>query len=131
MFLLTRMKLLDQQTQWSEISLLLTNDTGIRPLKKAYFDLDEATDVLSVRYDLLPGETECTGEIIVNVQRAVDLGPTHGGSSHELALYLAHGCDHLCGEDDATEDGHKQMRQRELQWLKTAGDDGLIDGLIE
>lgn len=35
----------------------------------------------------------------------------------ELALYLAHGFDHLAGSDDATAAGYRAMRRRELRWL--------------
>ena len=35
----------------------------------------------------------------------------------ELALYLAHGFDHLAGSDDAASAGYRAMRRRELRWL--------------
>ena len=39
-------------------------------------------------------------------------------ADRELALYLAHGCDHLTGADDATPAGRARMRRRELGWLR-------------
>ena len=35
----------------------------------------------------------------------------------ELALYLAHGFDHLAGSEDAAAAGYRAMRRRELRWL--------------
>ena len=122
---------MDPQTQWAEISILFTDNPGIQALKKAYFNLDEVTDVISVRYERLPGETGYTGEIIVNVQRALEVGPSHQSADHELALYLAHGCDHLCGEDDSTPEEKRRMRARETRWLKAADQQELLNGLIK
>ena len=35
----------------------------------------------------------------------------------ELALYIAHGCDHLTDAEDSSEEGFRSMRSRELAWL--------------
>lgn len=62
-----------------------------------------------------------SAEVFVNVERAVLLGESSKkwSASKELALYIAHGCDHLItGEDDAQADERKRMRGRELRWLK-------------
>lgn len=62
-----------------------------------------------------------TAEIFVNVERAAQVRPCSRkwNASRELALYIAHGCDHLIsGEDDARDDERKRMRARELRWLR-------------
>jgi ssRNA-specific RNase YbeY (16S rRNA maturation enzyme) len=78
------------------------------------------------------------GEIVVNVERAAEAGPGHwprtrgdrSAIARELALYIAHGCDHLCGADDASRVDRLRMRRRELRWLRAAERDGCLRGLI-
>jgi len=94
--------------------------------------------VLSFRYDAIPGEPAgYSGELVINAQLAAEEGaqrPTSGGRAwgppYELALYLAHGCDHLVGYDDGDAAGSRRMRRRELTWLKTDEIRGLVEGLV-
>lgn len=116
---------------WSELSLVLTDDRGITELNRTYFNKNESTDVISFAYDPMPGDSAGhTGEVIVNVQCAVREGPTQADASHELALYIAHGCQHLTGASDHTPELRAAMRQQENEWLAQADEEGLIDGLI-
>jgi rRNA maturation RNase YbeY len=113
---------LTPRSDWRLVSVLLTDDCGIRLLKQTHFGIHEVTDVISLRYDPIPGETGgCTGEVIVNAQRASELKENRAWNANkELALYIAHGCDHLSGADDHTRAGRTAMRRRELDWLKKA-----------
>ena len=123
--LMQRAALLDPETEWLEISALLTDDEGIRRLNEAHLDRPDTTDVLSFLYNPMPGDDEkWSGELVVNVQRAMAEGArTDGrrrrpwGPSLELALYLAHGIDHLTGATDTTGSDRRRMRRRELRWL--------------
>jgi len=108
--------------QWGEVSVVLVDDAGSRAINKAYLGHDYPTDVISFNFDPIPGDpaTGTCGEIVVNLSQAHRLGRRYGGVPHELALYLAHGCDHLAGEDDATPAQRQKMRRRELRWLREA-----------
>ena len=109
---------------------MLTDDALITRVNKKYFDKSDVTDVISFRYDPMPGEDAgYSGEIVVNVQQA-RRNPRCGDESRELALYIAHGCDHLSGESDLTPQGYRRMRRRELRWLKQARECGLTEDLI-
>ncbi len=113
---------LSPKLKWSEISVVLMNDEQIRECKTKLFDIREITDVISLRYNPMPGENNLySGEIFVNIQRAI----THSAkikqrwtASKELSLYLAHGCDHLMDSTDYDKQGYLRMRRRELNWLK-------------
>ena len=114
-------------TQWSAVSLVLTDNAGIRRIKSKYMHIAEVTDVIAFRYASLPGETDSAwGDVFVNVQRAAEYTLTSGNRSRELALYIAHGCDHLAGEVDDSPAAYARMRRRELRWLKNAASDGLL-----
>jgi probable rRNA maturation factor len=113
-----------------EISLVLVNDRGIRAINRQHLDHDTATDVISFRLPAMPGmEAGLTGEVVVNVERAVTRAPR--APERELALYIAHGCDHLADERDDEEAGRRQMRRRELRWLQDAHAAALIEGILE
>ena len=101
--------------------MIITDDAGIEPFNRAIMKHAGTTDVITQRYESLPGEPAgLLGEVIVNVERAWQVGDARRGwsASHELALYLAHGCDHLNDEDDTTPAGRQRMRRRELRWLR-------------
>ncbi|MGQ9660817.1 MAG: rRNA maturation RNAse YbeY, partial [Kiritimatiellia bacterium] len=93
------------------------------------------TDVLAFHY-VVPSRAADShvGEIVVNVELAATRAPTRGcrfrNSCRELALYLAHGCDHLCGSDDSTPQARMRMLRREWRWLREAEHLGLLSGLL-
>ena len=120
-----------RNSAWGELSVVLTDDAGIRRINRRYLDSSETTDVISFQYAPMPGtETVHSGEIIVNVQQAIREGLARRGVTREFALYLAHGCDHLANETDLTDEGYTRMRRRELRWLRDADKLGLLSGLI-
>jgi len=78
----------------------------------------------------LPGDpVGMRGELLVHVERAWQVGSRRRGwsASRELALYIAHGCDHLNDAEDATPAGRQRMRRRELRWLRRVQ---VPDGMI-
>ncbi|MDA1043924.1 MAG: rRNA maturation RNase YbeY, partial [Verrucomicrobia bacterium] len=117
---------------FADLTLVLTDDAGIRNVHARCFGDDHTTDVISLNYDPIPGETiGRSGEIFVNAECAWRNAPKPGrnataasrprwSATQELALYIAHGCDHLAGATDDTDEGRKRMRQRELRWLRNA-----------
>ncbi len=117
-----------------ELTLVLTDDEGIRDVHLRCFDDGATTDVISLNYDPVPGDPGgASGEIFVNVDCAQRHArpATHTraawDASQELALYIAHGCDHLGGGEDDTDNERRRMRNRELRWLRTAAREGLLD----
>ena len=106
----------------SDLTVILMDDAGITGINQALLDHEGPTDVITVRYDAIPGEEQPgdVAELYVNVERAVQLARRGWPAGRELALYLAHGCDHLAGEDDATPDQKMRMRRREMRWLREA-----------
>jgi len=115
---------------WQEVTIHLLNDTGIEPINQAIMNHAGATDVITQRYDACPGEPEgVIGELFINVQRACTISRAKGWTKQqELALYLAHGFDHLTGADDATAQERAAMRRRERRWLELTQD--YISGLL-
>lgn len=117
------------------MTLLLVGDRASAGAHRAVFNRQGPTDVITMRYAPMPGlGHETGGELIVNIERAVAEGRkriSRGWTpSHELALYIAHGLDHLTGADDATPANRRRMRARDVRWVRAADRAGLLRGLL-
>ena len=107
---------------WREVAVHLVDDRESARLNAAVMGHEGPTDVITQRYDPIPGEPEgLTGELFVNTDCAAREGARRAGAgwtpARELLLYVAHGMDHLSGADDCDEAGYRAMRRRELSWL--------------
>ena len=102
------------------VTVVLQDDAFSAEVHEAINGAAGATDVITQRYDPMPGEAEGVyGELYVNVDQALRAAPKRCGWSpaKELLLYVAHGMDHLSGADDLKPRDYDRMRRRELRWL--------------
>ncbi len=90
-----------------EVSILLTDNRGIRAIHRDYLDDASVTDVISFEID--------NGvEMAVCVERARRIARERGHTIRaELALYLVHGLLHACGYDDVESGDRAAMRAAE------------------
>jgi len=133
MFFAKKLQSLTPNVMFEDISLVITDDSGIQPINQTHFGRNKPTDVISFRYDPMPSDRgQHTGEIIVNAERALEVARKRlrWNAAKEFALYVAHGCNHLLGEDDNTKAGYARMRRRELRWLKEAANAGILGSLV-
>lgn len=138
LFLMDRLRDMTHGIIWNTISVVFVDDSQMQELYKRYFGVSDVSDVISFVYQPIPlsGQIQQDGEVIVNVERALRLDDLRlqkirgWGSAKELALYLAHGFDHLAGNDDSDIVGRRRMRTRELRWIKEAESKGMLRGLI-
>lgn len=111
-----------------EVSVLVTNDTGIHRINLDMREVDAPTDVLSFpMFDLKPGDrpTEADadpatglvplGDMCISLERAKAQAKEYGHSNRRELAYLAvHSVLHQLGYDHLDEGPMKaQMRQRE------------------
>ena len=102
------------------VTVILQDDAFSSEVHEAINGAKGPTDVITQRYDAMPGEAEGVyGELYVNVDQALRVAPKRRGwsSAKELLLYVAHGMDHLSGADDLKPRDYDRMRRRELRWL--------------
>ena len=107
---------------FNDISVILQDDAFSAEVHLAINGVEGPTDVITQRYDPIPGEKAGVyGEIYVNCARALHSAPhsQNWNPTKELLLYIAHGMDHLSGADDLTPAQYQTMRRRELSWLKS------------
>lgn len=117
--------------EWGELTVVVMGDVEIKEINRAYLDRDRPTDVISFRYDPIPGEGgRYSGDVLANYEMAQREGLRRaGGPDRELALYIAHGIDHLSGADDDTPAKRDSMRRRECAWLDRAERKNLIQNI--
>jgi probable rRNA maturation factor len=107
----------DPGTLWDEVTVVLTGHEEITQANREFFGKNRPTDVISFRCEAVPGEAGATGDLLVNVDCAVETGAEHNGADYELALYIAHGFNHLSGADDDTPQRRAAMRRTETRRL--------------
>ena len=111
------------------VSVLFTDDEGIRALNLEYRNVDSSTDVLSFPMaELVPGEfnpDDCEwdyeldmpilGDVVINLDRCAQQGEELGHGFEREVMYLTvHSILHLLGYDHVDEGEMKaQMRARE------------------
>ncbi len=111
------------------ISVMLTDDEGIRAVNSAFRGVDRATDVLSFPLnELRPGDFDpeacerdpetgalLLGDMMISVPRCLAQGEEYGhGYARELMYLTVHSVLHLLGYDHVDEGAMKrQMRARE------------------
>ncbi len=121
------------------VSVLLTDDEGIRRINNDMRGRNEATDVLSFPMnELIPGSPDFSGaeregdgrvalgDMAFSLERARMQGSQYGhGFQHETAYLTVHSVLHLLGYDHLDEGDEKhKMRAREkaiMAEIKTAG----------
>ena len=83
-----------------EVTVVLTDDDGIRKLNARYRDKDRATDVLSFNIEAGRRRGEPFGDIVVSVEAARRQARAYGAPLvEEMQRLLVHGALHLCGYD--------------------------------
>ncbi|MEG1847326.1 MAG: rRNA maturation RNase YbeY [Lachnospiraceae bacterium] len=125
----------------TEITLLLTNNEGIRRYNQEYRGIDSATDVLSfpnVDYDapadysnvisfpstyLNPDTDELVlGDIIISVEKVIEQAEQYGHSVlREFAFLMTHSMLHLLGYDHMQAEEAQSMEYKQEQILSTLG----------
>ncbi len=111
-----------------EISVMLTDNEGIRSLNAEHRDIDRATDVLSFPmfdYDedgniIDDGDGHgrlCLGDIVISLERAAEQAEEYGHSfKREVGFLTVHSMLHLFGYDHMTPEDETEMfgYQREI-----------------
>ena len=109
-----------------EISVMLTDNDGIRDLNKLHRNIDRTTDVLSfpmfeyneageINEDYAElnemGEI-CLGDIVISLERAEEQAEEYGHSfEREVGFLTVHSMLHLLGFDHMTEEEEKEMNE--------------------
>ncbi len=116
------------------ISVMLTDDEGIRSINAEYRGIDRATDVLSFpSAELIAGDTDYSlldkdpetgafflGDMAISLERCEAQGEEYGhGFEREISYLTVHSVLHLLGYDHIDEGAQKaRMRAREKEIME-------------
>ncbi len=99
-----------------KVTLAFVDNAHIHRLNKQFLDHDEPTDVLTFPYS--ESKKSLEGEVVIGYEVAKEYAADRKHDvSLELALYVIHGCLHLCGYTDADAKGEREMRAKEREYL--------------
>ena len=119
-----------------EISVLVSDDKGIREINREHRNIDAVTDVLSFpTHTYTPGnfqpreadinpDTGCLhlGDIVLSSERAEHQAQEYGhDTTREIAYLMVHGTLHMLGYDHENREDQAVMRSREEHILGTLG----------
>lgn len=97
------------------VTIVFTDDAGIRDLNARFRDQDRATDVLAFP---LPDEDGYLGDVIISLERARAQAPRFGNDREaELARLIVHGLLHLLGYDHHRPQDGRRMKAAERRAL--------------
>ena len=125
----------------AEVSLIITDDDGIKEMNNDFRGIDSPTDVLSFptieygepgdfsaieeqKIDLLNPDTGniMFGDIVINENRVRSQAEEYGHSlKREFAFLVAHSMLHLCGYDHMEEDEAAVMEKKQSDILNKLG----------
>lgn len=105
------------------VEIALLDDAAMCRANWSIFGKAGTTDVISLYYPPANAAIVPAADVLVNVERALveGRGALRGrnwSTACELALYVAHGCDHLCGADDNFPSARRRMLARERRWVR-------------
>lgn len=124
-----------------EISVLITDNYGIKDINKEHRNIDSETDVLSFPMlqfiggyftkdnykpdycDLDPDTGEIVlGDIVISIEKAKEQAKIYGHSvEREVAYLTVHSVLHLLGHDHEKDEDKAIMRKKEEEILKRLG----------
>ena len=97
-----------------EVTVLLTDDAGIRRLNRRFRRKNKATDVLS--FPAAEPEFGVAGDLAISVETAARQAAAEGHRlGIELRVLMLHGMLHLAGMDHETDSGQMAAREAELR----------------
>ena len=105
-----------EQISASFINVVFISNAALRKLKRQYFGLDVYTDVIA--FNLNDPDKPLEGEIYLSLEQIRENARDYGTRVHEeLHRVLIHGCLHLCGWEDDTEESKAAMTRCEDHYL--------------
>jgi probable rRNA maturation factor len=92
-----------------DISVVLVSDRTIATVHDRFMEVSGPTDVITFQH----------GEIVISAETALRQARQYRSSlMGELQLYIVHGLLHLCGYDDKTRPGSREMERLQRSILR-------------
>ena len=109
----------------SSMSIIIVDDEYLRNLKIKYFNMDILTDVIT--FNLSDDDKDLDAEIYISWDRINDHADEYEQTiNEEVKRVIIHGCLHLVGFNDSTEEEIKEMRNKEQEYLSQFNEEIII-----
>jgi len=109
-------------TPRAELAIVLTDDSAIRSLNRAWRGVDAATNVLSFPTNRTGGARRLIGDIVLAYETiACEARARHKPFAHHLAHLAVHGFLHLLGYDHERDADAERMERIERDILRHLG----------
>ena len=106
----------------NELSIAVVADETMSQLHASYLGVAGPTDVLTFELDEDESGQVISGEVVICIDEARRQAQLRDSTiDKELLLYALHGLLHLCGFDDRTQAGYRQMHRKEDEILMQLG----------
>ncbi|MHC2070329.1 rRNA maturation RNase YbeY [Bremerella sp. T1] len=103
-----------------EVGIAVVDNTEIHEFNNRFLQHDYPTDVITFPMD--DDDGFLSGEIMISAEYAAEEAQQHGWTAeHEMTLYVVHGCLHLTGYDDHSDEDRAEMRRLEKHYLAKLG----------
>ena len=100
-----------------QLNYIFCRDKDLLKINREYLKHDFYTDILT--FDLSETKRSVTGEVYISVDRVRENSRKYQTTiGQELKRVIFHGALHLCGYNDKTAKGIKEMRQMEEFYLQ-------------
>ena len=108
---------LSHKIYFAKVSFIFCDDEYLSKLKLEYFNKNELTDVIS--FSLSENKSkDLEGEVYISLDRAFENSVSYSQDYNKVVMRLIiHGCLHLIGFDDKTEDEKEKMTLMEDKFL--------------
>jgi probable rRNA maturation factor len=108
--------LTDYKIELYQLGVTYLTDEALLEINKEFLKHDYYTDIITFYYS--ENDEPLEGELFISLERVLDNAKVnHATFEEELSRVIAHGCLHLCGLKDETEDEKKIMREKENYYL--------------
>jgi len=102
------------------VTIIISNDDFLRKLKLKFFNQDVLTDVIA--FNLEDENDPIEGEIYISFNRVKENAKEYNEKFvNEFKRVMIHGCLHLIGFDDGTNEEKKEMTYLENKYLDYMG----------
>jgi rRNA maturation RNase YbeY len=103
----------------SSLNYIFCTDKFLLGINRSYLNHDDYTDIITFN---LSENLVVEGEIYISIDRVKENAQLFRRNfNEEIRRVIFHGALHLCGYKDNTASQKKQMREREIYYLKKAG----------
>ncbi|MFY0675488.1 MAG: rRNA maturation RNase YbeY [Bacteroidia bacterium] len=103
----------DYGMNFNDLNIIQFTDIELLELNRNVLDHDYFTDIITFNYENFPS---INGELFISFERALENQDTFN-KENEIIRYIIHGCLHLCGIEDSSQELKNKIHYLEDTYL--------------